>query len=269
MSVDGSATVVLVHGAAHGAWAWHKVVAGLQSANLAVLAVDLPGQGDDPGPILDLHGDADRVRGVIDAIDGPIVLVGHSYGGAVITEAGVRPNIVRLVYIAALALAEDETCGSAAVGDPRTAQLDHSDRPVLSDGFRVSDDGTILRFDPEYAAHCFYADCSPEDTAWAVSRLGAQSMRAFGQSPNAVAWRTTSSTYVVCANDLTIHPGLQRILAERCTESIEWPTGHSPFLSHPHLVIDLLATRHRVRTPHSTSGTCRPIPSTTRRTVQR
>jgi Alpha/beta hydrolase family len=67
-------------------------------------------------------------------------------------------------------------------------------------------------------------------------------------SETAIAWRPIPSYYVVCANDLTIHPGLQRILAERCTESVEWPTGHSPFLSQPSLVVDLLvdlATRDR------------------------
>ncbi len=241
MSVDDPATIVLVHGAAHGAWAWDKVVLGLGAMNVTVVAVDLPGQGDDAGPILDLHGDAGRVRSVVDAVHGPVVLVGHSYGGAVITEAGVRSNVVRLVYIAAMALAEDETCGSAAASDTRTAQLDHSNRPVLSDGFRISDDARIVRMDPEHAARCFYSDCSDEDKAWAVSHLGNQSLQAFGQSPNAVAWQSTPSTYVVCADDLTIHPGLQRILAERCTATIEWPTGHSPFLSHPDLVVDLLA----------------------------
>jgi pimeloyl-ACP methyl ester carboxylesterase len=56
-----------------------------------------------------------------------------------------------------------------------------------------------------------------------------------------VAWRTTPSTYVVCANDLAIHPDLQRLLAKRCTASVEWPVGHSPFLSAPGLVTDLVA----------------------------
>jgi pimeloyl-ACP methyl ester carboxylesterase len=233
-------TVVLVHGAAHGAWAWDRVVPGLRAAGLDAVALDLPGQGDDPGPILDLHGDAARVREVVAEIDAPVLLVGHSYGGAVITEAGTLPNVARLVYLAALPLTEEETCGSAAAADPRVAALDHRERPDLAAGFRTSDDHTVVRFDPELAATCFYNDCTPDVTSWAVSRLGEQSLLALRQTPVAVAWRTIPSTYVVCSSDLAIHPGLQRILAERCTESTEWPTGHSPFLSHPDLVVELL-----------------------------
>jgi pimeloyl-ACP methyl ester carboxylesterase len=70
--------------------------------------------------------------------------------------------------------------------------------------------------------------------------LGDQSLLALRQSADAVAWRTTPSYYVVCGQDVALHPGLQRILAERCTESTEWATGHSPFLSQPDRVADLL-----------------------------
>jgi pimeloyl-ACP methyl ester carboxylesterase len=216
------------------------VVQGLHDADVPVVAVDLPGQGNDPDPILDLHGDAQRVRDVLATVDGPVVLVGHSYGGAVITEAGTGSNVERLVFIAAYALTEDETVRTAGSADPRVASLDHSGRPVLREGFRVSEDGTTVRIEPEHAKLCFYSDCSPLDQAWAATRLGDQSLTAFSQSPTVVAWRQIPSYYVVCANDLALHPGLQRILAERGTESVEWPTGHSPFLSQPSLVVDLI-----------------------------
>jgi pimeloyl-ACP methyl ester carboxylesterase len=236
----GQRTVVLVHGAAHGAWAWDKVVPGLRAAGVDVVALDLPGQGADTGPILDLHGDAERVRAAVAAVPGPVVLVGHSYGGAVITEAGTEPNVEELVYIAALPLAEDETCATAAASDPRMAYVDHAGRPVLQKGFRISDDGAVVRMDPAHAAICFYHDCSPEDVAWATERLGNHSFRAFGQTPKAVAWRAVPSTYVVCGEDRTLHPGQQRILAERCTDQVEWSSGHSPMLSQPQLVVELL-----------------------------
>jgi pimeloyl-ACP methyl ester carboxylesterase len=236
----GQRTVVLVHGAAHGAWAWDKVVPGLRAAGVDVVTLDLPGQGDDPGPILDLHGDAERVRATVAAVDGPVVLVGHSYGGAVITEAGIEANVAHLVYIAAFPLAEDETCSTAAADDPRIAWIDHAGRPAVQKGFRISEDGAIVRMDPAQAAVCFYHDCSPDDVAWATGRLGNHSFRAFGQVPRAVAWDDVPSTYVVCGEDRTVHPGLQRILAERCTEQIEWTSGHSPMLSQPQLVVDLL-----------------------------
>ena len=212
-----------MHGAAHGAWAWERVIQGLRDADVPVVAVDLPGQGDDPGPILDLHGDAQRVRDVLATVDGPVVLAAHSYGGAVVTEAGTGRMSSGWCSSLPFPSTEDETAGTAGAGDPRLASLDHSGRPVLREGFRVSEDGTTVRVEPEHGKLCFCSDCSPQDQAWAAARLGDQSFTALGQSPTAVAWRQIPSYYVVCANDLAIHPGLQRILAERCTESVEWP----------------------------------------------
>ncbi|MHB8467660.1 MAG: alpha/beta fold hydrolase, partial [Acidimicrobiales bacterium] len=109
-----TATAVLVHGAWHGAWCWERVAAALANVGVPTLAVDLPGHGADPGPLTDLHGDAERVRQVLDAVDGPVVLVGHSYGGVVITEAGDHRGVSHLVYLCALALDGHETAGTAA-----------------------------------------------------------------------------------------------------------------------------------------------------------
>src|ERR1700724_2435336 len=93
-----TATVVLIHGAFHGAWCFDRVMPLLSQANVGAVAVDLPGHGHDIGPFTDLHGDASRVCDVLDRIDGEVVLLGHSYGGAVITEAGVHPAVRHLVY---------------------------------------------------------------------------------------------------------------------------------------------------------------------------
>jgi hypothetical protein len=88
----------------------------------------------------------------------------------------------------------------------------------------------------------FYDDC-PDDVAdWAVARLGPQPMANLTQSPTVVAWRQKPSTYAVCTMDNIVHPELQRILAGRADNSVEWPTGHSPFLSRPDLVVDLLSS---------------------------
>ena len=84
-------TVVLVHGAWHGAWCFDRVIPLLEEAGVPALAVDLPGHGGDEGPFTDLHGDAAYVWATLDGIDGEVVLLGHSYSGAVITEAGGAP----------------------------------------------------------------------------------------------------------------------------------------------------------------------------------
>jgi pimeloyl-ACP methyl ester carboxylesterase len=234
------APLLFVHGAWHGAWCWDRVVTGLTARHIPVTAVDLPGHGDDPGPQGDLHGDALAVRRVLDRMQAPVVLLGHSYGGAVITEAGDHPAVAHLVYLAALALDADETCANAASREAKAAGISHRGRPDLSAGFVPGPEGAVL-MDPAVAATCLYQDCDAATTAWAVSRLGPQPLRTLQQTPHAVAWRTRPSTYVVCADDLAIHPGVQRLLARRCTDSVEWDTGHSPFLSRPDAVTSLLA----------------------------
>jgi pimeloyl-ACP methyl ester carboxylesterase len=235
----GGTAVVLVHGAWHGAWCWERVVDLLTSAGIRVVPVDLPGHGADPGPLLDLHGDAARVREILDALRGRAVLVGHSYGGAVITEAGAHPAVSHLVYVCALALDRGETCVSAATTDPDVAGISHEGRPNLGDGLTVDDHGAVT-LDPTVAKNCLYNDCDVETVAWALDRLGPHPMAALQQSPTCVAWHSKPSTYVVCGEDMAIHPELQRILAKRCTASVEWDSGHSPFLSRPEALADLL-----------------------------
>src|SRR5438132_1148919 len=93
----------------------------------------------------------------------------------------------------------------------------------------------------EDAAACFYNDCDAGTVAWAVDRLGPHPMVNLGQAPTAIAWRARPSTYVVCREDLAVHPDVQRLMAQRCTTTLEWPTGHSPFLSRPDLLAGLLA----------------------------
>src|SRR5437588_12900158 len=126
-----SPTIVLVHGAWHGAWCWDRVVERLEARGREVVAIDLPGHGDDPGPLTDLHGDADRVRSVLDRLDGDVLLVGHSYGGAVVTEAGTHPAVRRLVYVAAFCLDDGESCAHALADDPDAQAISHEGRPDM------------------------------------------------------------------------------------------------------------------------------------------
>ena len=233
-------SVVFVHGAWHGAWCWGAVVAGLSAAEVDVLAVELPGHGSDRSAPGDLHTDADAVGRVLDGYpDDAVVLVGHSYGGAVITEAGGHRAVHSLVFLCALALSESESCTRVAAGDPAAATISHEGRPDLSLAFIAHDDAVTL--EPTRAAALLYNECGPETTAWAVSRLGPQPLITLQQTPRSVAWRSKPSMYAVCTNDLTIHPGLQRIMADRCTSSVTWDSDHSPFLSRPELVVRLLA----------------------------
>ena len=232
-------SVLLVHGAWHGAWAWERVIPILAAADIACLAVDLPGHGDDGGPFGDLDSDIARVHQTLDQLSGDVVLVGHSYGGAVITEAGVHPAVQHLVYIAAFALEDSESCTSAAAAEVNAGQVSHDGRPNLGAGF-VMGSGDMITLDPSSAAECLYNECNAETANWALARLGPQPLVTLHSKPKMMAWRTKPSTYVVCLEDMAVHPDLQRIMARRCGAVIEWPTDHSPFLCRPDLVAELL-----------------------------
>jgi pimeloyl-ACP methyl ester carboxylesterase len=227
------------------------VVPGLEAAGIPVVAVDLPsaaeGEADAVAASLgDLHDDTAHVTAVLDAITGPVVLVGHSYGGVVITEAGVHPSVARLVYVAAMAVDEGESALQVAV--PASAPPPPDGAPGssavvgagLGAGLRLSQDRSAMTLAPEVAAAVFYQDCAPADVEWAVARLRAQSRTAIKQAPAAVAWRAKPSTYAVCTEDRTVPLDLQRFLAARCRERIDWPTGHTPMLARPDLVLALL-----------------------------
>ena len=235
-----TATVVLVHGAWHGAWCWSQVVARLDAAGVATLAIDLPGHGDDARPLTDLHGHGDAVRAALDTVAGPVVLVGHSYGGAAITDAGVHRSVRHLVYVSAFCLDAHETV--------MANDLTGGEGNDLEVAIRVQEDGTAT-IDPALAVLPFYADCDPGASAAAVARLGPESLVGFGQSPRAVAWRERPSTFALCTEDRAVMPALQRRLAARCESVVEWPTSHSPFLSRPDLVADLVAGLARTVDP--------------------
>lgn len=239
-----SARVVLVHGAWHGAWCWDAVVEGLRAEGVTVDAVDLPGHGDDTRPLTDLHGDAARVTAALDALatveDDPVVLVGHSYGGAVVTEAGLHPTVAHLVYLAAFNLDEGESVMAALPEDARAAAIDHSGMPDPAALLAFADDGSTT-VTGAGAATLFYNACPPDVAGAAAARLTPQPMANLGQSPTRVAWRERPSTYVVCARDQAVHPDVQRLLAERADHVVEWDTDHSPFLGRPDLVVALLA----------------------------
>jgi pimeloyl-ACP methyl ester carboxylesterase len=236
-----SATVVLVHGAWHGAWCWDRVAEQLRADGVPVVAVDLPGHGTSTEPLGDLRVDAAALRGVLDGLDDAVVC-GHSYGGAVISEgAAGHPAVRHLVYVAAIVLDAGESCAASVTA------AEPVDASTLTDGMRPGDDGTVT-LDPDAATQVLYHDCAPEDVARALSLLGAQRMDSLQSPATKAAWRDIPTTYALCTEDRAIPVGLQRSFAARAGEVVEWPTSHSPFFSRPELVSTLLADRARAAT---------------------
>ena len=231
-----AATVVLVHGAWHGAWCWDQVLDGLAGRGVPAIALDLPGHGASREPLGDLATDAAALRAVLDGLDAAVVC-GHSYGGAVISEGGEHPAARHLVYLAAILLDVGESCAAtAAVAEPggATSQLDGA--------IQAADDGTVT-LDPAVAPGALYHDCAPADVERALEHLGPQLYASLTTPATHAAWRQVPSTYVVCSEDRAIVASMQRQLAARAGTVLEWPTSHSPFLSRPDLVVEVLAAR--------------------------
>jgi pimeloyl-ACP methyl ester carboxylesterase len=178
----------------------------------------------------DMHSDADAVRAALDEEDEPVILVGHSYGGMVITDAAVGcENVEHLVYITSVMPERGETMTS--LGGSREPGPWMDPRP---------EEGTMgLRAEPTPAA--LMQDCDEEAVAGALKRLTRQPLAVFGQSPRGVAWREKPSTYVVCAQDRATPPKVQREYAKRADRVVEMPTGHHPMLSRPELLARVIA----------------------------
>ena len=231
------ATVVLVHGAFHGAWCWDRVVPLLEAQGIPTVAVDLPGHGASAGPPGDLHAHGDFLRESLRDLDGPLVVVGHSYGGAVISDGAADVDgVVHLVYLAAIVADVGETMTTVMPGAVEPGAM-VSDVPAA---MRVGDDGN-LELDPDLAVGAFYADCAPDDVAFALERLGRQNPDSFAQPVRHAAWRTVPSTYVVCYDDRAVSLAFQRALATRTTGRVEMPASHSPFFSAPEALANLFA----------------------------
>jgi pimeloyl-ACP methyl ester carboxylesterase len=215
--------IVLVHGAFHGAWCWAALQAELDSRGLASIALDLPGHGASVEPGGDLHGDAAAVRRVIDKLDGPVVLVGHSYGGAVVTQAAAgAANVRHLLYLTAFVVDEGEDVLSLSRSLPPVEY-------VLPGAMRI--DGRLATVDPSLARDAFYNECDPSVAAAAAIRLDAQALATFSQAATAAAWKDIPSTYVRCLRDEAIPLAHQDVMSTHCGSVETLDTDHSPFSS--------------------------------------
>ena len=229
---------VLVHGAWHGAWCWHKVVAELERRGHSVEAVDLPGHGLDRTPLEQVSLDAysDRVVATLESADEPAVLVGHSMGGLVITEAAERvPQLVsQLVYLCAFLV-------PAGVHPQAVNGMEGSEVPTV---LIPSEDPQSTTVDPAGLERVFYGDCSAEDIALARALLVPQKMSLFGSglSHTEGSWGTVARHYVVCTQDRAITEAAQRamIAGAPCQKVTTLETSHSPFFSAPGELADAL-----------------------------
>ena len=213
MSTAGA--VVLVHGGFVDGSGWQEVYRLLKKDGYSVSVVQ--------NPTLSLEDDVAATRRIIDAQDEPVILVGHSYGGAVITEAGNDPNVAALVYISAFAPDTGESVNTLIADPPPGAPVP----PILPPR------GGFLFLDREKFHDSFAADV-PDDLAefWADSQVP-WGVDALGGTISEPAWRSKPSWYLVATEDRMIPPPAQRSMAERAGSTVSEVAGsHSIFLSH-------------------------------------
>jgi pimeloyl-ACP methyl ester carboxylesterase len=221
-------TLVLVHGAWHGSWCWQRLVPRLEQRGIAVRVVDLPSVGAPAVSAADLSADAAAVRAVIETAAAPVVLCGHSYGGMVISQAATAlRKVARLVYLCAFMPLEGQSL--VAIGGGKLAPWIQQ----LADGRTLPD---LNR-----AAELFFGDCDAATQSWAVKQLRPQPAAPFTEAVTQPAWRAIASTYIVCTQDRALPAELQRLFAGQASDVRELVASHSPFLSQPERLAELLA----------------------------
>lgn len=196
------------------------------------MTLDLPGHGEDgTSPVtVTLQNYAERVCEVIDEQPEPVVLVGHSMGGIVISEAAERrpEKIEKLVYLTAFLLPDGKTLLETAQADSAAIILQNVD---------VDEGNGVITLKSEGVKDVLYHDCSDEDAEWAKDRIGSQPLAPFG-TPVGVTednFGSVRRTYISCANDRAISPDCQNGMLDElpCEEVVTMQTGHSPFLAAP------------------------------------
>jgi pimeloyl-ACP methyl ester carboxylesterase len=227
MTSTASTQIILVHGSYHRPEHYDPLV-----RRLATLADDVlvPDVG-----MLPLPESTALVQDIVDRAPSPPVVVGHSFGGAV---AGALRGVAHIVFLSAWVLDVDETAGgwlaTATAEDPEAgAEFAHA--------LRFSGDGTTAWIAPEFATELFYADCPPEVAAHAVGLLRPDTAANFTLSPSAARWKTTPSLYVATARDHTWPSSLVTEFAGRCEDVVTIDTSHSPYLSAPDRLADIIA----------------------------
>lgn len=231
-SSDAKPTIVLVHGAFADASGWTRVTKRLQERGYTVLAP--------PNQLRSLVGDSENLRLFLSTISGPIVLVGHSYGGAVVTNAATGNDQVKaLVYINAYALAEGESVADAnQLGGGHSDLLEHIvTRPY--DGAEEGDADVYI--DPAFYRELFAADLARKRTEIFATQQRPAAFSVLIAPSGEPAWESIPSWYMVSSRDKTIPPEAERAMAERAgATTVEIRSSHSAMVSHADEVTDMV-----------------------------
>jgi pimeloyl-ACP methyl ester carboxylesterase len=227
-AVRGARNVVLVHGAWADGSSWARVIPLLEKAGLNPVAVQ--------NPLTSFEDDVAATRRAIALQDGPVILVGHSWAGVVITEVGTDPKVVGLVYVAAFAPDVGQAVGDLGKEFPP---------PTGSKELRPSADG-YLTMTKKGVMEDFAPDLPLAQRKLIAATQGATNGAVFGAKVASAAWKTKPTWYVVAANDRMIQPDLERKFAKTINaKTITLPSSHVAMLSHPEEVAKLIVEAAR------------------------
>jgi pimeloyl-ACP methyl ester carboxylesterase len=225
-------TFALVHGAWHGAWCWERLAPELEARGHRVVAPDLP--CDDPVATFETY--ADVVVDALEAAGDDIVLVGHSLAGNTIPLVADRHRVRRLVYLCALVPIPGRSFNEQTKAE-RDAFV-----PGYQAGLTADDQGRTRWTDEALARRTLFADCDERDARWAFERLRPQATAPYDVPCPLDAFPSAPRRYVVCSEDRIVNPEWSRRVAtgRLGAELVELPGSHSPFLSRPKALADVL-----------------------------
>jgi pimeloyl-ACP methyl ester carboxylesterase len=218
--------IILVHGAWADGSSWSAVIEDLQAKGYKVTAPQFP--------LTSLADDVARLRQVLALQDGPTILVGHSYGGQIITALGTdAPDVVGLGYIAAFGLDEGESLGALLSQGPTPPALAHQ---------VVDKRGFVWLPEDDFVNH-FAADVGPVKARVMYAVQQPLAATGFNEVMGVPAWKSLPSWYLITTDDQALPPAAQRLFAKRMGATvIEVPSSHLPFVSHPRDVVKLIVT---------------------------
>ena len=218
---QGKASIVFAHGIWADGSSFGKVIPTLQREGHQVIAAQY---GLDT-----VAGDVNAVKSALGRVKSPVILVGHSYGGTLITAAGTDPRVAGLVYIAALAPDAGETSQTQQANFPVTDVFSH---------IEVADGRIWLKTE---GIECFAGDLPEEEQKLLWATHAAPAADLFNQNAEGTAWRSKPSWYIVAAKDRTVNPALERFFAKRMeATTVELQSSHVAMLSQPQAVLDVI-----------------------------
>ncbi len=216
--------IVLVHGAFADGSSWAKVIPLLESQGFHVSAVG--------NPLTSYSDDLAATKRQIAAQDGPVILVGHSYAGVVITEAGADPKVAGLVYVAAFAPDSNQSINDVGANYPKSPGL--AQVTPLSDGF--------IMLSPDGVANDFAQDLTPMEKTVISAAQPQTSASLFDAKPTTAAWHSKPTWFIVAGNDRMISPELEKTMAKRINATTTvLPTSHVAMLAEPTKVAKVIA----------------------------